>query len=60
MGTFFYILCLSMAYNDIGLHKAPPHLQRGVCGFEFVTFFYISVLIFIIPMVPALSSDDMI
>jgi len=39
---------------------SPPRLQRGVCGFEFVTRHPISIKILIIHFVPPLSSDDMI
>jgi len=39
---------------------APLRLQRGVYGSEFVTPFHISVIIFIIHFVPALSFDHMI
>jgi len=38
---------------------APPRLQRGVSGSEFVTHHPISIKIFVIHFVPALSSDDM-
>jgi len=37
-----------------------PRLQRGVDGFEFVTRHPISIIIFIIHVVPALSSEEMI
>jgi len=43
-----------MVYN-----QAPPRLQRGVYGFEFATHHSISIEIFIIHLVPALSSEGM-
>jgi len=39
---------------------APPRLQRGVYGSEFVNHHPISIKIFIILLVPAMSSDNMI
>jgi len=38
---------------------APPRLQQRVCGPEFVTRHPVSIKIFIIPLVPALSSEDL-
>jgi len=40
-------------------YLAPPRLQRGVYGSEFVTRYPNSIKIFIIHMVPSLSSEDM-
>jgi len=45
--------------NNLLQTPAPPRLQRGVYGFEFVTCNPF-LLKYIIPLVPALSSDDMI
>jgi len=43
----------------INVAHAPPRLQRGVCGSEFVTRHPVSFKIFIIHLVAALSSENM-
>ena len=53
------VLCI-YRYKQLTTNQSPPRLQRGVYGFEFVTHHPISIKIFIIHLVPALSSDEIL